>query len=122
MQTDTLPLVTLGYHFRKQQHGQRTSHTTHFLVPLQGCSRIIERWLPCAGLATREQVWQAASCHHDSRRVSPAPLASNGFVDVAVRLRGFTMEAAIDIPFNNVNYYLENGFIVISLEYRLMPQ
>lgn len=36
--------------------------------------------------------------------------------------RGFTMEAADDIPFNNVNYYLENGFIVVSLEYRLQPQ
>lgn len=32
------------------------------------------------------------------------------------------MEAADDIPFNNVNYYLENAFVVISLEYRLIPQ
>jgi hypothetical protein len=32
------------------------------------------------------------------------------------------MEAADDIPFNNVNHYLENGFIVVSLEYRLQPQ
>jgi hypothetical protein len=32
------------------------------------------------------------------------------------------MEAADDIPFNNVNYYLEKGFIVVSLEYRLQPQ
>jgi hypothetical protein len=44
------------------------------------------------------------------------------FAHASLRLRGFTMEAAIDIPFNNVNFYLENGFIVVSLEYRLMPQ
>lgn len=46
-----------------------------------------------------------------------APLNSEDAVG-----RGFTMEAADDIPFNNVNYYLENGFIVVSLEYRLQPQ
>lgn len=34
----------------------------------------------------------------------------------------FTMGSSMDIPFNQVRYYLAHGMAVVSLEYRLAPQ
>lgn len=35
---------------------------------------------------------------------------------------GFVVGSAMDIPFNQVRWWTEQGFLVASLEYRLAPQ
>jgi acetyl esterase/lipase len=35
---------------------------------------------------------------------------------------GFVVGSTMDIPFNQVRWWTEQGFLVASLEYRLAPQ
>lgn len=51
-------------------------------------------------------------------------LVSSYLASTAIMIHGggFTLGNSAHIPYNQVNYFLDQGFAVCSIEYRMLPQ